>query len=77
VQPGVAVFAILDDYSKFKDIKRVEEGEVREDEKVLIQILKIKKRVETGATDWRPRLRERGVIELLLRELPAEAVRDP
>jgi hypothetical protein len=25
VQPGVAVFAILDDYSKFKDIERDEE----------------------------------------------------
>jgi hypothetical protein len=33
----------LDDYSKFKDIKRVEEEEVREDEKVLIQIKEIKK----------------------------------
>jgi alpha-D-ribose 1-methylphosphonate 5-triphosphate synthase subunit PhnH len=43
VQPGVAVFAILDDYSKLKDIKRVEEGEVREDEKVLTQIEEIKK----------------------------------
>jgi hypothetical protein len=40
----------LDDYSKFEDIKRVEEREVREDEKVLIQIEEIKKGWRRGQT---------------------------